>query len=429
MTRRAALGCPGCRPRDRARAASVAPTFPDHDLDQVRIRKELGVRQIGQHPPLRQRDDAMRIGRDQIHVVLDQKDRLDPRELGSLDQSLHDAVLVGGGDARGRLVEQNDLRIEREGRGDVEQLLLALRERRSDSVEPMAKSENVGHLAHAPRDLVVTAQPGEQPPPLLLPRYHRGRDRLHHGQLRENLDELERAREPVIGKRHRPDAGNALAHEQHLAAARLEQAGQQVDQGRFASAIRTDDRNQLARVHREADVIERLEGPVEFADLPGFQKRAHAALRANRRRSSSASPATPAGKAMTMSARTAPRMKRQYCVSDCSWSCSSVKVSAPTIGPKKLEKPPSTVMNTSCPDCVQYTSSGSARPIRKPMIAPPAALKPAEMTNAASRKRRTCTPRYSALRALSRIALRCRPKGEWTMRHITRAAITSSARQ
>src|SRR6266852_2999437 len=379
MTRRAAPGCPGCRPRDRARAASVAPTFPDHDLDQVRIRKELGVRQIGQHPPLRQRDDAMRIGRDQIHVVLDQKDRLDPRELGSLDQGLHDAVLVGSGDARGRLV--------------------------------------------------VTAQPGEQPPPLLLPRYHRGRDRLHHGQLRENLDELERAREPVIGQRHRPDAGNALAHEQHLAAARLEQAGQQVDQGRFASTIRTDDRNQLARVHREADVIERLERPVEFADLPRFQKRAHAALRANRRRSSSASPATPAGKAMTMSARMAPRMKRQYCVSDWSWSCSSVKVSAPTIGPKKLEKPPSTVMNTSCPDCVQYTSSGSARPTRKPRIVPPTASKPAEITKAMRRKSRTCTPRYSALRALSRMALRCRPKGEWTMRHITRPAITSSARQ
>ena len=30
-----------------------------------------------------------------------------------------------------------------------------------------------------------------------------------------------------------------------------------------------------------------------------------------------------------------------------------MKVKAPTIGPKKLAKPPSTVMKTSSPECVQ----------------------------------------------------------------------------
>ena len=57
-------------------------------------------------------------------------------------------VLLGGGDAGGRLVEQNDLGIEREGGGDVEQLLLALRQRRGGGLEPRLEPENLA----PPRD-------------------------------------------------------------------------------------------------------------------------------------------------------------------------------------------------------------------------------------------------------------------------------------
>src|SRR5262249_16535608 len=145
----------------------------------------------------------------------------------------------------------------------------------------------------------------------------------------------------------------------------------------------------FVRADGDADLFERAQRPVALADAFGFEQRRHATFPARVRRRLPASPASPAGKAMTITARTAPRKKRQDWVSECSGACSKVKANAPMIGPKKLEKPPSTVMNTSWPDCVQYTSSGSASPTRKPRIAPPAAPYAAEMTNAARRKR--CT--------------------------------------
>ncbi len=68
---------------------------------------------------------------------------LTPGPLRGRDQGLHDAVLVGGGDAGGRLVEQDDLRIEREGGRNIEQLLLALRQcHGGDGVEPVAKPKD-----------------------------------------------------------------------------------------------------------------------------------------------------------------------------------------------------------------------------------------------------------------------------------------------
>src|SRR5262245_19509914 len=106
-------------------------------------------------------------------------------------------------------------------------------------------------------------------------------------------------------------------------------------------------------MHSHADLNERAEGAVGFADVPRFEQQGHAVLPANLRRRSAASPAMPSGNAMTISARMAPSTKRQYSVSDCSWSCNKVKARAPTIGPKKFENPPSTAMNTSWPDCVQ----------------------------------------------------------------------------
>ena len=63
------------------------------------IGEELIGRQIGQHLAFRQRNDAVGIGCDQVHIVLDQHDPLHAGQLGRRDQGLHDAVLVGSGNA------------------------------------------------------------------------------------------------------------------------------------------------------------------------------------------------------------------------------------------------------------------------------------------------------------------------------------------
>src|SRR5215471_3909693 len=295
--------------------------------------------------------------------------------------------------------------------------------------QPWGQTEDLCYLDDTGVHRGIGGKPREQAPTLPPPRNHRRCDRLLHGQLGEYLYELERACEAAVGKPDRADTGDRLAHEQNFARARLEQSREQVDERRLASTVGANNRDELILVHRHADILERPQDAEGLAKFARLQQRTHEAVRVRLRASSPASPAMPSGNPMTISARMAPSTKRQYSVSDCSWSCSKVKVSAPIIGPKKLEKPPSTAINTSWPDCVQSTSSGSARPTRKPRMAPPAAPSADEMTKAARRKWYTCTPRYSALRGLSRSARRCRPNGESTIRHMPRPAKTSRPRQ
>src|SRR5262249_59067786 len=191
--------------------------------------------------------------------------------------------------------------------------------------------------------------------------------------LRKNLDELKRTRQSLLGKPDRAEPSNALSVEQDITGGWLHEPGEQVDEGGLAGTVRSDHTDQLAWCNGDAHTVQRAKFAECLAQILRLQERCHVLLRHNGRHNASTMPAIPVGKPMTITARIPPRIKRQYWVRDCNWSCSSVKAKAPMIGPKKLEKPPSTVMKTSWPECVQYTSSGSARPTRKPRIAPPAA--------------------------------------------------------
>src|SRR5206468_1110324 len=89
-------------------------------------------------PALVERDDAVRIAEDDVHVVLDLDDGAQADALGRSHEDLHDGVLVRRADAAGRLVEQDDLGAQREGRGDVEELLVALGQRAGVPLSPMS---------------------------------------------------------------------------------------------------------------------------------------------------------------------------------------------------------------------------------------------------------------------------------------------------
>src|SRR5262249_58076888 len=85
---------------------------------------------------------------------------------------------AGGGTPGGGLVEQDHLRIERESRCHVEELLLALRQRGSRGIEPVTETEDIGHFTDARPHRRIGGQQREQPPALLLTRYHGGRGPL-----------------------------------------------------------------------------------------------------------------------------------------------------------------------------------------------------------------------------------------------------------
>src|SRR6202030_4654239 len=184
-----------------------------------------------------------------------------------------------GGDAGCRLVEQNDLRIERERGGDVEQLLLALGERRGGCVQPAIETEDARHFARAGADRRVGGKAREQMPALALARDERGCDGLLDGELRKDRNELKRACESLLGKFDRTDAGDALSPKQNVAGRGLKEPGEQVDQGRLAGAVRPDGGDELVGGNSDADVLQRAEFAESFADPAGLEESAHASAR------------------------------------------------------------------------------------------------------------------------------------------------------
>src|SRR5439155_1707550 len=206
---------------------------PHHRRHDGVIGLQLGGAAVGEHAALVQGHDAVGIAEDDVHVVLDLDDGVDAEAGGGLDEHLHDRVLVGGADAAGRLVEQDDLRVEGERAGHVEQLLVAL--------------------------------------------------------------------------------------------------------------------GQRARGPRERDAVEGADAAVEHPYVDRLQQ-GHAG------RSRASRPSSPPGKKMTTTASSAPKTKRQYAVSDITASCRKMKTTAPTTGPRKWWKPPSSSMKTKMPECVQYAT-------------------------------------------------------------------------
>ena len=126
------------------------------------------------------------------------------------------AVLVAARDAAGRLVEQDHLGREREGAGDVEQLLLALREQAGLGIELGVEAEDRGDLAHPRPERRVAAQRAEQAAALRCVCETTATAIVsRHGQRRKDVDQLERARHAALGELDRADAGDVLALEAH----------------------------------------------------------------------------------------------------------------------------------------------------------------------------------------------------------------------
>ena len=105
-----------------------------------------------------QRDDAMRVALDQIHVVLDLDDAAHAGGLRGRDQHFHDRVLVAGRNAAGRLVKQDHGWIERKGAGDIQQLLFALRKRRGNRVEPARRPSTSAMRSASACSTIVASQ-------------------------------------------------------------------------------------------------------------------------------------------------------------------------------------------------------------------------------------------------------------------------------
>src|SRR5712664_2615462 len=227
---------------------------------------------VGEKNACLQRDDAMRIPLNEVHVVLDLDDSAHARRPGGGDENFHDGMLVTARNAAGRLVQQDDGGIERKGAGDIEQFFLALRKCRRDGIElgtqpqdfsdalgirleyriPLQGAKRIGHAAQARRD--------------------RDAKRFPYRQSGKDIDQLKRARHSEPCKLDRPYAGDIAAQEANLSSRWLQQTGDDIDQRRLAGAIWSDDRDKLAIADAEGDVAESLEGTKGFRDVDGLKQ-------------------------------------------------------------------------------------------------------------------------------------------------------------
>src|SRR5215831_14904667 len=88
-----------------------APPSPHHHVHHLRVRLDLCWPGVGQHLALVQRDDAVRVAEDDVHVVLDLDDGAEPHAFRRAHEDLHHRMLVRRGHATRGLIEQDDLRL------------------------------------------------------------------------------------------------------------------------------------------------------------------------------------------------------------------------------------------------------------------------------------------------------------------------------
>ena len=145
-----------------------------------------------------------------------------------------------------RLVDQHELRLEQQAARDLEQLLLAARQRGGLRAGLASKHGEALHQRFdAPGDVRVPSR--------------RGRAKLQivqHAQLREHVASLRHIGNPELEQPPRVEVGDLAAVEHDAAALHPEQAEQRLENGGLAGAVRPDHRRDGAARDFEARAVE-----------------------------------------------------------------------------------------------------------------------------------------------------------------------------
>ena len=149
------------------------------------------------------------------HVVLDDQQRA---ALGDRADQLHDVGRLLARHAGRRLVQQQDLRIGGERHADLERALLGVGEVAGEVVAPPGQAQLLEVLVDLGVDRREPAAPGRNSVKRWpMPPHHRDAQVLRHAHAREDVGDLERARQPAPVDDVRRQARDRLAVEQDLA--------------------------------------------------------------------------------------------------------------------------------------------------------------------------------------------------------------------
>ena len=213
--------------------------------------------------------DAIGELRDHAQVVLDHQHRAVGGD--ALDQR-RDALDVLVRHARGRLVEQHHLRLEREGGRDLERALAPVGQLHRDRVVEPGQAHRVEQLAGAAVELVEQrarfARNRTSRRACAAARCARSRARVRCGNTAEIWNERD---QPHARDRRRPGAGDVAPVVEDPAAGRLEEMREQVEAGGLAGAVGADQGVDAAAADLEVDVLDRDETLELLGQLARFE--------------------------------------------------------------------------------------------------------------------------------------------------------------
>src|SRR5439155_13455329 len=212
------------------------------------------VRPFRDDLPLLQDDHVVRELADHAHVVLHEHDG--PTGAHARDE-LDRPPDVLSAHSRGRLVQQEELRLERERQCELERPLLTVRKMpdrlSSGAGEPDLLEQRSRVRVKAPERRLIAPETKTQ----ARPRLERERDVLDGAQLLEEAGDLERARNAALRDLMRTQSGGVNAEEHDPTARRHEETGQKVEEARLARAVRPNQgvdpplaQSQVHAVHR-----------------------------------------------------------------------------------------------------------------------------------------------------------------------------------
>jgi hypothetical protein len=257
-----------------------------------------------------QHDDAVGDAHDHPDVVLHEQDGEPP--VAEIPDERHQRVCLPGAHAGRRLVEEEDARLDREGAGQLEPLLVAVGEIPGELVAPVPEA----HAVEERRDprvrlAALAAERGrpekradEASPGAPVPR---DPDVLAHGEVAEEADVLECPGDAEAGARVGRERGDRAPAETHLAGRRPVEPRDDVEDGGLASAVRADDREDLAGAHRQRDArdgADAAEPDGEVLDLE--EALTHRAACGRRVRPRENPPRSPCGRKRISPSRIAP---------------------------------------------------------------------------------------------------------------------------
>ncbi len=243
----------GSPTRTLSLAGDAGELAADHQLGHAARGLPLRVA-FGDHPPLAQDGRALAQRLDLLELVADVQDRA--AFGGELAQGREQPLHLLRGQHRGRLVHDQELRVLQQAAHDFDALALADGERVHVTARVERQAVGLGHFDDPRSERAQIARI-----------IHAERDVLEHGHRLEQREMLEHHADAEAARLLRAGDRDLAAVPSDRARIGLEHAVDDLDQRALAGAVLAEQGMDLARHHREADVVvgEHAAG-VAFAD-------------------------------------------------------------------------------------------------------------------------------------------------------------------